>query len=272
MIDYNHEVNGNLSVRDLDRAIDWYMNVLGFSLQQRMDQIGFAILRTPVDGVVLSLSRSDDGAGPGGVTMTWGVSDIEAAESALKSQNANIEGPVRDIPEVVRLLTFFDPDGNRHQFWSPPTSRVEDKQALLAHYRQMREELLAAIDGLTDDQMTDRTIDGWSVKDHLLHLSLWDEMRALEVERISAGHDSALRMKQEQEEGYNATGYALRRDMSLEQARWELEKTRERLLAAIASATPRGLDGSLYGESALRSTHEAQHAGWIKRWRSGKQY
>lgn len=34
---------------------------------------------------------------------------------------------------------------------------------------------------------------------------------------------------------------------------------------AIAAATPRGLDGSLYGEAGLRSTHEAAHTGWIKR-------
>jgi hypothetical protein len=30
------------------------------------------------------------------------------------------------------------------------------------------------------------------------------------------------------------------------------------------------LDGSRYGEAGLRSTHEAQHAGWIKRWRGEK--
>ena len=39
---------------------------------------------------------------------------------------------------------------------------------------------------------------------------------------------------------------------------------------AIASATDSGLDPSLYGEAGLRSTHEAQHTVWIKRWRGEK--
>ena len=33
---------------------------------------------------------------------------------------------------------------------------------------------------------------------------------------------------------------------------------------------PKGLDASLYGEAGLISSHEAQHAGWIRRWRSEK--
>ncbi len=144
---------------------------------------------------------------------------------------------------------------------------AEDREALIRHYRQMREELLAAIDGLGDEALTEPSLDGWSVKDHLAHLALWDEVRAGEVVRISAGHDSAWRMTDEQGETYNALGYALRRDLSLEQVRWELATSHNRLLDALASATPRGLDGSLYGEAGLRSSHEAAHTGWIKRWR-----
>ena len=58
---------------------------------------------------------------------------------------------------------------------------AEDRDGLLQHYRQMREELLAAIDGLSDALMTERSLDGWSVKDHLAHLALWDDLRAAEV-------------------------------------------------------------------------------------------
>ncbi len=143
---------------------------------------------------------------------------------------------------------------------------AEDRDALLQHYREMRQELLSAIDGLSDEQMTEPSLDGWSVKDHLAHLALWDDVRASEVERISAGHESAWRTG-EQDEAYNALAYDLRRDLSLEQVRWELAMSRQRLLDAIASASERGLDASLYGDAGLRSGHEAQHTGWIKRWR-----
>ena len=144
---------------------------------------------------------------------------------------------------------------------------AEDRDTLLQHYRQMREELLAAIDGLSDELLTEPSLDGWSVKDHLAHIALWDDLRAGEVARISAGYDSAWRMTDDQAEAYNALGHPLRRALSPDQVRWELATSRQRLLDAIASATPRGLDGSLYGEAGLRSDHEAAHAGWIKRWR-----
>jgi hypothetical protein len=49
-----------------------------------------------------------------------------------------------------------------------------------------------------------------------------------------------------------------------------LATTRQRLLEAIAAATPRGLDGSLYGEAGLHSGHEVVHASWIRRWRGEK--
>ena len=147
---------------------------------------------------------------------------------------------------------------------------AQDKEQLLKHYQGTRAELLEAIEGLGDELMTERTLDGWSVKDHLAHLAVWDEIRAVEVSRISAGHDSAWRMTGEQDEAYNALTYDLRRDLSLEQVRWELETSRQKLLDAIASASPRALDGSLYGEAGLISGHEAQHTGWIRRWRGEK--
>lgn len=144
---------------------------------------------------------------------------------------------------------------------------AEDREALLQHYRQMRDDLLAAIDGLDDEMLIEPSLDGWSVKDHLAHIALWDEIRAGEVARISAGHDSAWRMKLDEDDAYSALGYSLRRSLSLDQARWELATSRQRLLAAIESATTRGLDASLYGEAGLRSEHEAEHTGWIKQWR-----
>lgn len=147
----------------------------------------------------------------------------------------------------------------------------EDRDSLLQHYRLMRSELVSAIAGLTEAQLTEPTIDGWSVKDHLAHIALWDDLRASEVTRISAGFDSAWRMEGN-DEVLSGLAYELRRGLSLTQARWEWETSRERLLAAIGDATPRGLDATLYGEAALRSTHEAAHTGWIRRWRNERGY
>ena len=146
----------------------------------------------------------------------------------------------------------------------------ENKAVLLQHYRSTREELLAAIEGVSDALMIETSLDGWSVKDHLAHLATWDEIRAAEVVRISAGHESAWHATDEQGESYNAMAYDLRRALPLSQVRWELETSRRQLLDAISAATPRGLDASLYGDAGLQSGHEAQHTEWIKRWRDEK--
>ena len=144
---------------------------------------------------------------------------------------------------------------------------AENREDLLRHYRESRARMLKAIDGLTDEQMSEPSLDGWAVKDHLAHLALWDELRAAEVERISAGHASAWKMTEAQDDEFNATGYELRRNVSAAQARWELETSRRKLLDAITAATPAALETSRYGAAGVRSDHENQHAEWIERWR-----
>jgi DinB superfamily len=146
------------------------------------------------------------------------------------------------------------------------------REDLLRHYRESRAKMLAALDGLTDEQMSETTIDGWAAKDHLAHLALWDDIRAAEVERISAGFESAWKMTEQQDDDHNAMGYALRRSMSAAQTRWELERSRRKLLDAITAATPEALDPSRYGAAGLQSQHEDQHSGWIARWRGEKGY
>src|SRR5712691_7549528 len=133
---------------------------------------------------------------------------------------------------------------------------AEKKDELLQHYRRTREGLMSAINGLSDEQMSEPSLDGWSIKDHLAHLALWDDLRAMEVERVSAGHESAWKFSEAQDDAYNEVGHELRRSLSAAQAKWELQRSRQRLLDAILAAKPRGLDGSLYGSAGLRSSHE----------------
>jgi uncharacterized protein (TIGR03083 family) len=149
---------------------------------------------------------------------------------------------------------------------------AEDRDDLLRHYRDSRKKMLEVLHGLTDEQLSDPTLDGWAVKDHLAHLALWDDLRAAEVERISAGHESAWKMTDEQDDDYNEAAYQMRRGMSPAQARWELEHSRARLLEAIEKAPPEALDPSRYGAAGVRSTHEGQHTEWLDRWRREKGY
>ena len=144
----------------------------------------------------------------------------------------------------------------------------EQRASLRKHYEQSRQSLLSAIEGLSDPDMSLATIDGWSVKDHLTHVTAWDEIRASEIERISGGGEPAWRpMTEDEVEAFNAMIERMRSSLPLKQVLAELESSRARVLAAIDAATERGLDETRYGEAGLRSDHEFEHADIIRRWR-----
>jgi uncharacterized damage-inducible protein DinB len=143
----------------------------------------------------------------------------------------------------------------------------------LQAFQESRRELMAAIEGLTEAQMEERSIDRWSVKNHLAHIVQWDELRFLEINRISQGYQSLLRgMTDEQVEFFNTTSAGLRDSMSWAQLRWELETSRARVIDAIRNITPDGLDESRYGEAGLSggARHEQEHAETIRRWRASR--
>lgn len=106
-----------LGVRDLGKSIDWYSDVLGFTLLYRVDDIGWAELSTPVAKVNLGLSQVEQVQQGGGVTPTFGTDDIEAAKAELDNRGIRQDGPIQEIPNLVRLLTFFDPDDNALMFY-----------------------------------------------------------------------------------------------------------------------------------------------------------
>jgi hypothetical protein len=146
----------------------------------------------------------------------------------------------------------------------------EQRQDLLAHYRANWTDLDDALAGLSPAQMNEASIDGWSVKDNLAHLAVWDDLRADEVIRISAGFATTLPMTPEQDAQYNALAYELRRDLSLDQVLWEIQHSRQRLTEALTFAPLAALDPARYGEAGLLSGHASLHAGYIRDWRSQK--
>jgi catechol 2,3-dioxygenase-like lactoylglutathione lyase family enzyme len=111
-LDYLPEVTASMGVTDLDRSIAWYGNVLGFKLLYRADEIGWCEMSTGVPGVNVGLSQNESVAQGGGATNVWAVKDIVAAKAALDAAGVRQDGDIRHIPGLVKLITFYDPDGN----------------------------------------------------------------------------------------------------------------------------------------------------------------
>lgn len=102
-----------LKVRDLDKAIAWYRDVLGFQLLYKLDEMAWAEMASPVARVNVGLGAADTVETAGGATLTWGVKDIDRARADLEKQRVKFDGDTMTIEGMVKLATFFDPDGNK---------------------------------------------------------------------------------------------------------------------------------------------------------------
>ncbi len=113
---YVPELTASMGVTSLDSSIPWYQEVLGFQLLYRAEEIGWCELTTHMPGVNVGLSESREVVHGGGATNVFSVADIEAAKAHLDAHGVKQDGEIQTIPGLVRLLTFFDPDGNAMMF------------------------------------------------------------------------------------------------------------------------------------------------------------
>ena len=116
-IDYDGGLTCAIGVTNLDRSIAWYRDVLGMNLLYRADDIGWCELSTAVARVNVGLSQREQAGGAGGATLTFGVADVDGAKADLDSKGVRQDGAIREIPGMVRLLTFYDPDDNALMFY-----------------------------------------------------------------------------------------------------------------------------------------------------------
>jgi len=109
--DYNQNMVISIGVSDLDRAIEWYKDALGLELVYKLDQYGWCEMSTATKHVTIGLGQNED-LKTGGATPTFGVVDIDAARKHLESKDVRFDGDTYEIEGMVKLATFYDPDGN----------------------------------------------------------------------------------------------------------------------------------------------------------------
>lgn len=114
---YNGTITLSSSVKDLDASIAWFKDILGFEEMFKVAEAGWAEVSTPAEGVSIGLDQTDgDVEGAGGSVPVFGVVDIDAARAELEGKGVEFAGETVELPGMVKLATFFDPDGNRYMF------------------------------------------------------------------------------------------------------------------------------------------------------------
>ena len=111
-IAYADHLTAAIGVSDFARSLAWYRDVLGFEVAYTLDDWGWAELRSPVTGANIGIGQEEQVHPAGGATVTFGVADIDAARAWLEAHDTRFDGETREIEGMVRLATFYDPDGN----------------------------------------------------------------------------------------------------------------------------------------------------------------
>jgi catechol 2,3-dioxygenase-like lactoylglutathione lyase family enzyme len=102
----------SVSVRNLEKAKQWYVEVLGFQHLYTMPEIGWSELATAIPGVNIGLSQVENHEVKGSVVLTFGVKDIAHARAQLERHQTRFDGETQTTEGMVKLAGFFDLDGN----------------------------------------------------------------------------------------------------------------------------------------------------------------
>lgn len=111
-LNYDGGLTLSMNVKDRKKSIAWYQDVLGFKLLYDVAEIGWCELATETKGVNVGLSEVEKPRVGAGATPTFGVKDLDAARKQLEAKDVRFDGPTQTIPDMVKLATFYDPDGN----------------------------------------------------------------------------------------------------------------------------------------------------------------
>ena len=109
--EYGETMVISVNVSNFDAAVEWYGKALGFELVYRLDQYGWGEVKTPFTGITIGLGQTEE-LKQGGTVPTFTVKDIDVARKHLESVGARFDGDTYQIEDMVKLATFYDPDGN----------------------------------------------------------------------------------------------------------------------------------------------------------------
>jgi catechol 2,3-dioxygenase-like lactoylglutathione lyase family enzyme len=117
-IQYREPFQATISIRvkDIETAANFYSDILGF--ERGWDEvldIGWLEINLPLQGLVIGLSKDEGEIKHGSTTLNIGVKDVEETHKYLVSRNVEIFR-LNEIPDVVKTLAVFDPDGNKLVF------------------------------------------------------------------------------------------------------------------------------------------------------------
>ena len=107
-----------LTVKDLEKSLAWYRDVVGFTVDQRHEREGKLLAVSLKAGDVRILIGQDDGAkgwdrvkGDGFSLQITTAQSVDDVAGQLKARGARLLSEPADMPWGVRMFRVEDPDG-----------------------------------------------------------------------------------------------------------------------------------------------------------------
>jgi uncharacterized glyoxalase superfamily protein PhnB len=113
-------LTASLTVKDLDKSLWWYRDVMGFVIDQKYERSGKVVAVALKAGKVRILIGQDDGAkgesrvkGEGFSLMITTVQNVDSMAKRIEERGGQLEADPTDTPWGARIFRVRDPDGFR---------------------------------------------------------------------------------------------------------------------------------------------------------------
>ena len=104
----------NLEVADLEPAVDHLVNVFGFEVELREEEMGLALLRR--DAVILAVVRTPSPAVNETTAIYVDVSEVDDLHATCLERGAKVVNPLTEHPWHLRDFVVEIPGGHRLVF------------------------------------------------------------------------------------------------------------------------------------------------------------
>lgn len=113
-------LQASLTVKDLQKSVAWYVDVVGFTLDRRIERDGTLRGVAVSAGSVRIILNLDDGAkgwtrtkGEGFSLQITTTQDVDEIARRIKARGGSLDLEPKDMPWGARVLRARDPDGFR---------------------------------------------------------------------------------------------------------------------------------------------------------------
>ena len=112
------ELSASLTVKDLEKSLTWYRDVVGFTVDQKHEREGKLVAVSLKAGDVRLLIGQDDGAkgwdrakGEGFSLQITTAQNVDELAKHIKESGGTLDMEPTDMPWGARVFRLRDPDG-----------------------------------------------------------------------------------------------------------------------------------------------------------------